>query len=110
MKLWLDDVRPPYRHGRIGWRWVKTYEGAIELLQTCQVEEASLDHDLSEAATMGCAPPEEKTGYHVVCWMEENNVWPPNGVHVHSLNPVGAARMMAVISAKHFGSRIPATL
>lgn len=96
MKLWLDDVRDPVQHGRIGWIWVKTAEEAIDLLATGQVERASLDHDLSIRATMGDWE-KEVTGYDVVCWMEEHGVWPPGGVEVHSMNPVGRTRMLAVI-------------
>lgn len=101
MKLWLDDNRPPWKYGHVGWRWAKTYEEAIALLQTGQVEEASLDHDLSEAATMGRPALGEKTGYDVVLWMEANNVWPPNGTHVHSLNEEGRKRMMEFLRRCH---------
>lgn len=96
MNLWLDDIRDPAEHGHVGWTWVKTYEDAIAALQTGTVERASLDHDLSIKATMGTTAPDEKTGYHVVCWMEENNVW-PKVVSVHSANPAGAKRMRDVI-------------
>ena len=96
IRLWLDDVRPPHEHGRIGWTWVKTADEAIALLQSGTVVEASLDHDLGPHATMG-ETPREKTGYDVVCWMEQNGVWPRDGVHVHSANPSGAARMRAAI-------------
>lgn len=100
MKLWLDDLRPPWKYGCIGWEWAKTADEAIALLSTGRVTEASLDHDLDEDATMGL-PPKEKTGYDVVCWMEENNIWPPDGVKVHSLNPAGANRMRMTIARHH---------
>ena len=87
IRLWLDDVRDPIYFGYIGWTWVKTYEDAVAVLETGDVIEASLDHDLGN----------EKTGYHVVCWMEENNVYPREGAHVHSVNPVGATRMRKVL-------------
>lgn len=102
MRLWLDDVREPWRHGFIISEWAKTYEQAIAFLKTGEVTLASLDHDLSVEATMGEPKPEEKTGYDVVCWMEANNVWPRYGVFVHSMNPVGRARMQGVID-KHYG-------
>lgn len=97
MKLWLDDIRPPWKHGCIGWEWAKTADDAIAMLKGGLITIASLDHDLSEQATMGQPAPGEKTGYTVVCWMEENNVWPEDGVRVHSMNPVGKARMQQVI-------------
>lgn len=100
MKLWLDDIRDPAEHGRIGWTWVKTADEAIAALATGTVTEASLDHDLSVGATMGTPAPAERTGYTVVCWMEEHGVWPKDGVRVHSMNPVGRQRMLDVIQAK----------
>lgn len=97
MRLWLDDVREPWKHGFIISEWAKTYEEAIDLLKTGEVTLASLDHDLSVEASCGNPVPDEKTGYDVVCWMEENDVWPRDGVVVHSMNPVGRARMQQVI-------------
>lgn len=96
-RMWLDDIREPWKHGRLGWVWVKNADDAIRLLATGNVIEASLDHDLSINATIGM-PCTEKTGYDVVCWMEANNVWPRDGVHVHSMNPSGAARMKQAIA------------
>lgn len=96
INLWLDDIRDPVQHGYVGWTWVKTYDAAIALLKTGNVEVASLDHDLSLMATLGY-PDKELTGYDVVCWMEENNVWPSRGCYVHSANPVGKQRMELVL-------------
>jgi hypothetical protein len=101
VKLWLDDVRQPWKHGCVGYEWAKTADEAIALLKTGKVTFASLDHDLSEAATLGNWEG-ERTGYDVVCWMEENNVWPEDGVRVHSMNPAGKLRMRQVI-ARHYG-------
>ena len=97
--MWLDDLRDPMHNGAIGYEWVKTVDEAIDLLKTGQVTFASLDHDLSIEATMGNWK-KERTGYDVVLWMEENDVWPKDGVRVHSLNPAGKARMEAVIRKK----------
>ncbi len=94
--LWLDDIRDPNNHGCIGWTWVKTADEAIALLETGTVRRASLDHDLTVDQTLGRVD-REPTGYTVVCWMERNNVWPPEGVKVHSQNPVGRANMEVVI-------------
>lgn len=105
ISLWLDDVREPWRFGRVGWVWAKTAEEAIEILKTGRVIRASLDHDLSwEHYPWNQVNPQEykqKTGYDVVCWMEENNVWPRRGVEVHSMNPVGRQRMQQVID-RHY--------
>lgn len=99
--LWLDDVRPPWKHGCLGWEWVKTADEAIALLKTGRVHHASLDHDLSEEATMGMPKPGEKTGYTVVLWMEENDIWPSGLISVHSMNPAGRSRMQVAID-KHY--------
>jgi hypothetical protein len=98
VKLWLDDIRDPVRFGRLGWLWVKDYDAALEALQTLEISEASLDHDLSLLQTIGQVD-EEKTGYDVVLWMEEHGVFPPEGVTVHSANPAGARRMVAGLHA-----------
>jgi hypothetical protein len=100
MKLWLDDIREPWRFGCVGWEWAKTVEEAIALLETGLVTEADLDHDLSEKATLGDWSG-ELTGYTVVCWMEEHDCWPIDGVKVHSQNPVGRERMQRVIN-RHY--------
>jgi hypothetical protein len=96
MRLWLDDIRPPWKYGCIGWHWAKTAQEAIDALKTGKVEEASLDHDLTELRTLGQDDGSE-TGFDVVLWMEANNVWPPLGVKVHSFNPLGKQRMEKVI-------------
>ena len=96
MYLWLDDVRP----APVGFEWVKTADEAIAALKTGRVEFFSADHDLAEEhyADMDRSTGfKEKTGYEVVCWMEQYDVWPPLGVAVHSFNPSGRARMLAAI-------------
>ena len=120
MTLWLDDVREPWRHGFIGAEWAKTYDEAIAQLASGEVTFASLDHDIGACAdctremkhigdmktpetTFYNRCPHEKTGYDVVCWMEQNNAWPRDGVRVHSANPVGRARMEAVIKRHYAG-------
>lgn len=113
MNLWLDDMRP----APPGWQWVKTVQEAQALLRTGDVEHASLDHDLGAcAACMGGMTEEDwlratnftqmpqcehfGTGYTLVCWMEEHNVWPTNKPTVHSRNPAGAAKMRAAIDRR----------
>ena len=119
MRLWLDDVREPWKFGFLGATWAKTYDEAISFLKSGEVSFASLDHDIGACAECVAANlhagdmktpettffnrcPHEKTGYDVICWMEENDVWPPDGVRCHSSNPVGRARIESVI-AKHYG-------
>ena len=100
MRLWLDDIREPWKHGFLACEWAKTADRAIELLQAGEVTFASLDRDLTVRQMMG-EDDGEKTGEDVLRWMETNNVWPPGGVVVHSRNQEAKARMQAVID-KHY--------
>ena len=101
MMLWLDDFRNPAAHGYFLARWAKTYEEAIDLLDTGEITFASLDHDLGWESTLGLTT-REKTGYDVICFIEEHNLWPIDGIAVHSSNPVGRERMNQVIY-NHYG-------
>lgn len=98
IRLWLDDIRDPVKFGRIGWHWAKTYDEAVKAFEEFDVIEASLDHDLTYHQTYGWDDG-EKTGYSFVCWMEENEIFPVEGVWVHSANPAGAGNMMAGLRA-----------
>ena len=100
MLLWLDDIRNPYEYGAFGAVWAKTYEEAVALLETGDVKIASLDHDLTMPQTMGIMD-KEKTGYDVLVWCEEHNVWPEK-IFVHSQNASGRQRMYLAIQ-KHYG-------
>lgn len=108
IRLWLDDIRDPEHFGAGGYLWVKTADEAIKILETGYVEFASLDHDLSEEQMRAGArgeiviPPGEKSGYDVVQWLEEHpQLWPSEGVRVHSMNPAGAKRMLQVIDKQY---------
>ena len=109
MKLWLDDVRKPWLHGCLGWTWAKTAEAAIALLATGKVIEASLDHDLAWEHYPGSGVPEaafkHKTGMAVVEWMRDHNVWPRDGVKVHSQNPEkGPAMRKFIHECRHYAT------
>lgn len=68
MKIYLDDERPtPVGYHRCYWP-----QEVIELLQSKNVTEVSLDHDLGDD--------ERGTGYDVILWIEEQ-------VHLHNFNP-----------------------
>lgn len=116
MKMWLDDVRP----APDGWKHVETVDQAKSLLLANRVSDASLDHDLGPCtACLGGLSPLDylvehsylssemlvckhgNTGTDLVRWMAEQDVWPINKPHVHSMNPDGAARMRSIID-KHF--------
>lgn len=87
ISMWLDDVRP----APTGWVQVRSVDAATALLQAGLVRRASLAHDLGTCAHLG------GDGYRVVDWMAEHDVWPPDGVQVHSANPVGRERIQGVV-------------
>ncbi len=90
VRLFVDDLRSPEQVGLPSEHWTvaRTSKAAIAILKSGSVIECSLDHDLGG----------EDTGYRVVCWMEEHDVWPGEGVHCHSANPVGSTRIRTVIT------------
>jgi len=89
-RVYLDDERatPP------GWVRVFWPDEAIALLETGQVTEISLDHDLGDD--------QRGTGYDVVLWVEEavalRGFRPPRMV-VHSANSSARQKMLAGIGA-----------
>ena len=90
-RLWLDDLRLPPD----GWLWAKTAWEAIDILKSRVIVEVSLDHDLGDDQVLG-------TGLDVLRWIEEQvatREYAPPILHVHSMNPVGRARMQAAIEA-----------
>jgi hypothetical protein len=90
MRVFLDDERPCPD----GWVRVHWPEEAISLLETGQVDELSLDHDLGDD--------ERGTGYDVVLWVEEavalRGFRPPK-MFVHSANSSARQKMEAGIAA-----------
>jgi hypothetical protein len=86
MKLYLDDERETPE----GWTRVYTAYGAILALQTGEITEVSLDHDLGT----------EEDGYDVAQWIEIS-AWDETlkrlKWNVHSANPAGASRMRAAL-------------
>ncbi len=88
--LFLDDLRGPWGPE---WHLVKTHDECIEALKEGGVEHLSLDHDLAELH-YGGELGNERTGYHVVLWMAEFNVWPTKSLIIHTMNPAGRERML----------------
>lgn len=115
MKLFLDDERTLAMLGLVpedGWVVARTADDAINILRTGEVTEATLDHDLGHCvkckhckgyADRNCACRCHLTGYFVVCWMETENIWPVDGVKVHSANPGGALKMRLAIDRHYKG-------
>ena len=117
MKLWVDDHRAAPR----GWRSVRSVAAAKVYLEQGLVTHISLDHDMGACAA--CAARGRHigrmtrpgntfydycnhvpSGYDLCLWMEETGRWPRSGVRVHSANPAGARRMLAVIERNRRGS------
>ena len=88
MKVFLDDLRTSPE----GWVHVLWPEEVIDLLQTGEVTELSLDHDLGDNS--------HGTGYDVLVWIEEAialNGFVPPAIKIHSANPAAAQRMEAAL-------------
>lgn len=90
MKVFLDDERTTPD----GWIRVHWPAEAIALLESGQVEELSLDHDLGDDS--------RGNGYDVILWIEEavalRGFIPPT-ISVHSANSSAVAKMLAGIQA-----------
>ena len=90
MRIFLDDERV----APDGWVQVHWPSEAIALLETGQVEELSLDHDLGDD--------ERGTGYDVVLWVEEAvflRGFKPPRIFVHSANASAREKMLAGIES-----------
>ena len=90
MRVYLDDERVTPD----GWIRVYWPEEAIALLESGQVEEISLDHDLGDD--------EHGTGYDVVLWIEEAVAlrgFKPPRMFVHSANSSAKEKMLSGIQA-----------
>ena len=90
MKIFLDDERPTPEG------WVQAYwpQEAIALLETGEVTEISLDHDLGND--------ERGTGYDVILWIEEavsTRGFRPPRISVHSANPSARQKMQLGIKS-----------
>ena len=104
-RLWLDDVRP----APDGWVWVKNYDDALAQLTLFSFEAISLDHDLgmktvteNESGIVVAKEVEAKTGYDVICWIEEQvfdgAMDCPKIILCHSANPEGKRRIELAIN------------
>ncbi|WP_408950155.1 cyclic-phosphate processing receiver domain-containing protein [Lysobacter sp. Hz 25] len=90
MRGYLDDERITPEG------WVRAFwpDEAIALLETGEVAQISLDHDLGDD--------ERGTGYEVIVWIEEAVVtrgFRSPAISVHSANPSARLRMEAGIRA-----------
>ena len=85
MKVYLDDERPT-PPGWVGVRWP---DEAIRLLESEEVSEISLDHDLGDD--------ERGTGYTVILWLEEAVAlrgFVPPAITIHTANASARQKML----------------
>lgn len=84
--LLIDDVRilPANRVAR-------TYDDGIAQLKEKLPDLLLLDHDLGEVEP-------DKTGYGIVCFLEENDI-KPKEIRLVTANPVGAMKMEAALES-----------
>lgn len=113
VRLFVDDVRP----APDGFILARTVEEAKVYLEREDIIAVSLDHDMGacpectakgehigdmstpETTYMNWCP-HASDGYALVMWMIEHHRIPPL-VYVHSMNPVGKARMIAALESRH---------
>ncbi len=99
MKLYVDDIRPAPEGG---WQQARTVTDAIRFLAMFgeQVDEISLDHDISYAVEVAGTQrpfpsPENFTAvaYYMESFFKENR---PK-VTIHTANPVGAKEIESIL-------------
>ena len=99
MNLWVDDLRPPPSKD---WIWAQTFDDARILVRTIVWDTMSLDHDLADIHYAALDSPVERTGFDLVRYIRKVvDSYPhrlPNHILVHSMNPVGKAKMEAEIA------------
>lgn len=94
INIFLDDNRtgpihaPDLYSDAKDWIICRGVEAVKMFLKQDIVNHMSLDSDL-------CL--DQETGYGLVCWMEENNIWPQGKISVHTQNPVSRKVMIEVL-------------
>jgi hypothetical protein len=91
IKIWIDDIRtPPSKE----WIWLKSVNAAKRFIAYKSSLGGfdmllSVDHDAGDYASDG------GDYIKILDWLEETGRNYP--IHIHSMNPVGAANMRAII-------------
>jgi len=116
--LYLDDYRDPidtayYKdnviYEKLKWEVVRNYKEFVEKIQKCGIpENISFDHDLADnhydksnqSGIINYDQLKEKTGYDCAKWLIyyciENDYTLPNGIFIHSMNPVGSKNIKSL--------------
>jgi hypothetical protein len=95
LRVGLDDLLDD-RPAPPGWIHVTTAQAAIALIDQGDVIELSLDHDLGDDELAG-------KGIYVIDHIVEaqmvagRDLWPRDGITVHSANPAGRDQMVRTI-------------
>lgn len=92
MKLLIDDMRSNFNVDITA----RTFEDGIKALKDNKIDTLYLDHDLG-FAHYGNDYSDEKTGYDIMCWLEQNPQYLPGEIVCVSSNPVGAKRIEQVV-------------
>lgn len=90
INVYVDDLRLCPE----GFTIARTYEEAVELLTSNEVNILSLDHDLGEDENGNL----RKTGYDLVKYICENGI-KVNKVYIHTDNSVGRDNMYETLEA-----------
>lgn len=85
MILLIDDFRDLTAD-----RVARTFDDGIIALQECVWDYLLLDHDLGDEEV-------RKTGYGIVCWLEQNPQWRPKRIQLVTVNPVGRQNMVLAL-------------
>ncbi|MGI8511103.1 MAG: cyclic-phosphate processing receiver domain-containing protein [Solirubrobacteraceae bacterium] len=102
-RVWLDDDFVD-RAAPDGWLHLAAVADVIRLLDTGNVVELSLDHDLGDARRFG-------RGIDVILWLIDQQevhdrlLWPRDGILLHTANPEGRDTMARAIE-RHAGKRL----
>ncbi len=95
--LLIDDLRTPSfilkHYGYTVTDIATSYQTGIRQLENEQFDLLLLDHDIASWVD-GI----ERTGYHVLCWLEENPQHLPKKIVLVTSNPVGQQRMKDLIA------------
>jgi hypothetical protein len=67
----------------------RTYDDGIEYLKKGKWDALYLDHDLGHEE-------DYKTGYGIMCWLEENQEYLPDVISFVTSNPIGRKKMEMV--------------
>jgi hypothetical protein len=96
MRLWVDDIRKEPE----GWTRAKTVTEAIRILDMGQVDEVSLDHDISYKVSIGhgdarpfCAPETFEPVARFIAARFRSSL----PVTLHTANAVAAERMKNIL-------------